>query len=97
MDELQDIRSLNDFHRHGRRYAKQLAKSGRPAILTLDSETKLIVQDATAYRNLVKRAGMAQSVAMLNKRLHQSRGSSGIDLAQWDAAMRKKYGIASVA
>ncbi len=97
MEEFEDIRSLNDFHRHGRQYARQLAKTGRPAILAMGGEAKLVVQDATAYRNLVRRAGMVRSLEILNKRLKESRRSQGLDLGQWDAAMRKKYAIASVA
>ena len=97
VEEFEDIRSLNDFHRHGRQYARQLAKTGRPAVLAMEGEAKLIVQDATAYRNLVRRAGMVRSLEILNKRLKESRRSQGIDLAQWDAAMRKKYIITSVA
>lgn len=97
VDEFEDIRSLNDFHRHGKQYARQLAKSGRPAILSMDGEAKLIVQDAAAYRNLVRRAGLAESLEILNKRLIESRHSQGVSLAKWDAAMRKKYTIASVA
>jgi hypothetical protein len=93
MDKLHEIRSLNDFHRHGKRYAKQLAKTGRPAFLTLGRDAKMIVQDATAYRNLVRRAGLMQSLEILNKRLNESRRSPGLDLAQWNAAMRKKYAI----
>ena len=97
MEEFQDIRSLNDFHRHGKQYARQLARSGRPAVLTMDGEAKLIVQDATAYRNLVRRAGLVRSLETLNKRLNESRHSQGVGLAKWDAAMRKKYTISRVA
>ncbi|MGC9261824.1 MAG: hypothetical protein ACP5I8_17315 [Phycisphaerae bacterium] len=93
MDKLHDIPSLNDFHRHGKRYAKQLAKTGRPAVLTVGGDAKLIIQDPAAYRNLVRRAGLTRSLEILNKRLDESRRSPGLDLAQWDTAMRKKYAI----
>ena len=53
MIALQDIRSLTDFQRNTRAHLRRLKSSGRPAVLTVNGRAELIVQDATAFEDML--------------------------------------------
>jgi hypothetical protein len=57
---VEDIASLTDFHRNSSAHCKQLKRTGRPELLTVNGKAVLVVQDAAAYQRLlevVERAG----------------------------------------
>lgn len=49
MIDIQDICSLTDFQRNAKKYARQMSKTGRPLVLTVNGKPGLVVQDAHAY------------------------------------------------
>jgi len=53
MISVQDIHSLTDFQRHTKAHLKRLKASGRPAVLTVNGKAELIVQDASAYEEML--------------------------------------------
>jgi PHD/YefM family antitoxin component YafN of YafNO toxin-antitoxin module len=53
MISVQDIRSLTDFQRHTKSHIKRLKATGRPAVLTVNGRAELIVQDATAFEDML--------------------------------------------
>jgi hypothetical protein len=55
MIKLQDISSLTEFHRHSREHIKRLRATSRPAVLTINGRTELVVQHAIAYQKPLDR------------------------------------------
>jgi prevent-host-death family protein len=53
LDITKDIQSLTTFRRRSRDFMKQLKKSKRPVVLTVEGKAAAIVQDAEAYRRLL--------------------------------------------
>jgi PHD/YefM family antitoxin component YafN of YafNO toxin-antitoxin module len=53
MISVQDIRSLTDFQRHTKAHLKRLKTSGRPTVLTVNGKAELVVQDATAFEQML--------------------------------------------
>ena len=53
MIALQDIRSLTDFQRNTKSHLKRLKATGRPAVLTVNGNAELIVQDAAAFEDML--------------------------------------------
>lgn len=53
MISVQDIRSLTDFQRHTKAHLKRLKTSGRPTVLTVNGKAELIVQDASAFEEML--------------------------------------------
>lgn len=53
MISVHDIRSLTDFQRHTKAHLKRLKASGRPTVLTVNGKAELIVQDATAFEEML--------------------------------------------
>jgi prevent-host-death family protein len=61
IDITQDIQSLTTFRRQSGDFMKQLKKSRRPVILTVNGRAAAVVQDAEAYQELLDIAARADA------------------------------------
>ncbi len=59
LDITKDIQSLTAFRRQSSEFLKQLKKSKRPVVLTVNGKAAAIVQDAEAYQRLLDIAACA--------------------------------------
>jgi prevent-host-death family protein len=59
LDITKDIQSLTTFRRRSGDFMKQLKKSKRPVVLTVNGKAAAIVQDAEAYQRLLDIAANA--------------------------------------
>jgi len=50
----EDITSLTDFAKNAKAHIKRLKRSGRPELLTVNGKAEVVVQNATAYQNLIE-------------------------------------------
>src|SRR5919202_255229 len=62
LDITKDIQSLTTFRRRSREFLKQLKKSKRPVVLTVNGKAAAVVQDAEAYQRLLDIAAHADAV-----------------------------------
>lgn len=62
MLDTDNINSLSDFNRNAREHIERLKESGDPEILTVNGKAELVVQDAAAYQELLKKAQFAETV-----------------------------------
>ncbi len=69
MIDLANIRSLSDFQRNTKEHLKRLKKTGEAEVLTVNGQAELVVQSAEAYQKLLDVADLADSVAILRKRI----------------------------
>ena len=53
LDITRDIQSLTTFRRKSGEFMKQLKKSKRPVVLTINGKAEAVVQDAEAYQRLL--------------------------------------------
>ena len=53
LDLTRDIQSLTTFRRQSGDFMKQLKKSKRPVVLTVNGKAAAVVQDAEAYQRLL--------------------------------------------
>lgn len=53
MINMQDIRSLTDFQRNTKAHLKRLKNTGRPEVLTVNGRAELIVQNASAFEEML--------------------------------------------
>jgi prevent-host-death family protein len=58
-DITKDIKSLTNFRRKSAQFLKQLKKSKRPVVLTVNGKAEAVVQDAKAYQRLLDIAARA--------------------------------------
>jgi prevent-host-death family protein len=54
-----DIQSLTTFRRKSKQFLKQIKKTKRPIVLTVNGKAEAVVQDAEAYQRLLDIAARA--------------------------------------
>jgi prevent-host-death family protein len=59
LDITKDIQSLTTFRRKSGQFLKQIKKTKRPIVLTVNGKAEAIVQDAEAYQRLLDIAARA--------------------------------------
>jgi prevent-host-death family protein len=59
LDITKDIQSLTYFRRKSGQFLKQIKKSKRPVVLTVNGKAEAVVQDAKAYQQLLDIAARA--------------------------------------
>jgi len=69
----QDIRSMSDFKRNTQELLEQMESSGRPMVLTVNGNAKLVVQDAAAYQKLLDSIDEAQAIEGIKQGLEDVR------------------------
>jgi prevent-host-death family protein len=88
-----DIQSLTTFRRRSGDFMKQLRKSKRPVVLTVNGKAAAIVQDAEAYQRLLDIAARADSREGIRQGLGQSRNGQGRDAEGFFAEFEAAHGI----
>lgn len=61
LDITKDIQSLTAFRRRSGEFLRQLKKSKRPVILTVNGKAAAVVQDAESYQRLLDIAAQADA------------------------------------
>ncbi|MGH9202016.1 MAG: type II toxin-antitoxin system Phd/YefM family antitoxin [Vicinamibacterales bacterium] len=90
LDLANDIRSLSDFKRKTSELLGRLKRTGNPLVLTINGRAEIVVQDASAYQELLDRI---ESVEALQ------RGFADVTAARTKPArtvfdrLRRKHGI----
>jgi len=67
-----DIHSLTSFRRSSASMIKQLRKSKRPLVLTVNGKAAAVVQDAVAYQRLLDMAARADALEGIRQGLEDA-------------------------
>jgi prevent-host-death family protein len=59
LDITKDIQSLTNFRRKSREFLREMKKSKRPVVLTVNGKAEAVVQDAESYQRLLDSAARA--------------------------------------
>jgi len=59
LDITKDIQSLTNFRQKSGEFLKQMKKSKRPVVLTVNGKAEAVVQDAESYQRLLDSAARA--------------------------------------
>lgn len=62
MFRTDSIYSLTDFQRNARSHLERLKESGQPEILTINGQAEIVVQNATAYQDMVDKLDAIEGV-----------------------------------
>jgi len=62
IDVTQDIQSMTSFKRNSDGLLKQMKKSGRPLILTVNGRAEAVVLDAASYRDIAEHLDTVASI-----------------------------------
>lgn len=70
---VNDIGSLSEFQRNTKDRLKEMERSGKPRVLTVNGKARLVVQDARAYQKLLDELDEARHLLTLRRRLKDVR------------------------
>ncbi len=77
---IEDIQSLTEFQRTTRESIARLKKTGRAAVLTVNGQAEIVVQDAKSYQHLLARAEEADRLMELRRGIADYRAGRGRDI-----------------
>jgi prevent-host-death family protein len=93
IDITSDIQSLTTFRRSSGKFLKQLKKTKRPVVLTVNGKAEAVVQDAEAYQRLLNIAAGADVMEAIRQGLDDvAHGRTRPAKAVFDE-MRRKHAI----
>ena len=93
LDITEDIQSLTTFRRKSGAFMKQLKKSKRPVILTVNGKAQAVVQDAEAYQRLLDIAARADVFEAIRQGLEDVARGRTRPAREVFAEIRQKHGI----
>lgn len=73
----EEINSLSDFKRNTGEFLKQLKKSGRPVVLTINGRAEIVVQDAASYQNLLEISERLETIEALKPAIAEMKLGKG--------------------
>ena len=79
MLDITNTKSLTDFNRNSREHVERLKESGDPELLTFNGEAAVVVQDAAAYQELLRKADYAETVEAIRAGMSAHQRGEGID------------------
>src|SRR6267378_2798656 len=93
LDITKDIQSLTTFRRQSNQFLKQLKKSKRPVVLTVNGKAAAIVQDAKAYQRLLDIAARADEEEAIRQGLEDVKAGRTRPAREFFAEFEAKHGI----
>ncbi len=89
----EDIQPLTTFRNNSVEMMKQLKKTGRPIVLTVNGKTEAIVQSAEAYQRLLDIAAEADVMEAIRQGRADVAAGRTRPAAEVFAGFRKKHGL----
>ena len=93
LDLTKDIQSLTTFRRQSGDFMKQLRKSKRPVVLTVNGKAAAIVQDVAAYQRLLDIAARADDEEAIRQGLEDVKAGKTRPAKEFFAEFEAKHGI----
>jgi len=93
LDITKDIQSLTTFRRQSADFIKQLKKTKRPVILTVNGKAAAVVQDAAAYQRLLDIAAQADEEEGIRQGLEDVKAGRTRPAREFFAEFEAKHGI----
>lgn len=91
--DLNEIHPMTDFLRNAKDYARRLKESGQPAVLTVNGQAELVVQDAKSYQDLLLKVREADDVRRLQERVAEMKNGHVRDFdGAFNALEAKHFG-----
>jgi prevent-host-death family protein len=68
MLDTRNIYPLSDFQRNAKEFISQLKENHKPIVLTVNGKAAMVIQDATAYQELLDSLEIQRSAAIVQQR-----------------------------
>ena len=93
LDITKDIQSLTTFRRRSGEFLKQLKKSKRPVVLTVNGKPEAVVQDAESYQRLLDIAARADVYEALRQSADDIAHGRTRPAREFFKEFRRRHGI----
>jgi prevent-host-death family protein len=93
LDLTKDIQSLTTFRRQSGGFMKQLKKSKRPVVLTVNGKAAAVVQDVGAYQRLLDIAARADEEEAIRQGLEDVKQGRTRPAREFFAEFEARHGI----
>ena len=93
LDLTTDIQSLTTFRRRSGEFLRQLKKSKRPVVLTVNGKAAAVVQDAEAYQRLLDIAARANSEEGIRQGLEDAKKGRSRSAREFFAEFEAAHGL----
>ncbi len=93
LDITKDIQSLTNFRRNSGKFLKQIKKSKRPIVLTVNGKAEAIVQDAEEYQRLLDIAARADVYEAIRQGLDDIAHGRTRPAEEVFAEFRRRHGL----
>jgi len=90
---MKDIQSLTTFRRRSGDFLKQIRKSKRPVVLTVNGKAAAVVQDAEAYQRLLDIAARADAKEGIRQGLEDARKGRMRRVEEFFEEFEAKHGM----
>ena len=91
LDINHDIHSISDFKRKTPDFVKQLKKTGRPVVLTMNGRARVVVQDAESYQNMLDILERVKDIDAIREGLADVERGNTMSLEAFDIEMKRKH------
>jgi len=88
-----DIQSLTTFRRSSGQFLKQLKKTKRPVVLTVNGKAAAVVQDAEAYQRLLDIAARASANEGIRQGIDDVKSGRTLPAKEAFELIRRRYDI----
>ncbi len=88
-----DIHSISDFKRKTPDFVKQLKKTGKPVVLTMNGRAQVVVQDAQSYQNMMEIIERAKTIEAIREGLLDVEQGKTMSLEDFDKEMKRKHRV----
>jgi prevent-host-death family protein len=89
----EDIHPLTEFKRNTTGMVKQMKKTKRPVVLTVNGKAELVVQDANSYQKMLERLDRLEAVEAIRQGLQDVEQGRVRDARSALEGLRKKLGL----
>jgi PHD/YefM family antitoxin component YafN of YafNO toxin-antitoxin module len=93
LDLTKDIQPLTTFRRQSGAFLRQIKKSKRPVVLTVNGKAAAIVQDAGAYQKLLDIAARSDVYEAIRQGIEDAASGRTRPAKEAFALIRRKHGI----
>jgi prevent-host-death family protein len=93
MDITKDIQAMTTFRNHSAKFLRQLRKTKRALVLTVNGKAAAVVQDAEAYQHLLDLAAEASAAEGIRQGLEDIAGGRTRPAREVFDEIRTEYDI----
>ena len=88
-----DIKSISDFKRNTPEFVKQLKKTGRPVVLTMNGNASVVVQDAESYQHMAEMLERVKDIEAIREGLSDVEHGNTMSLDEFDNEMKRRHRV----